>query len=89
MGSDIDPIAFMREHVEQMLVAAGFSVLDIVTRDLDPEHGETEWIVSPYRHYLYLSNNFGKMLLESQETAEVPIRAEIERLRKRVDDGSK
>ena len=85
--SEPRPLDVLRETVEKMLIDAGFEVLDIVTQDLT-EDGETEWIVGPHGHYLYLSNNFGKMLIENPESARVPIEDEIGRLRKRVFGGN-
>jgi len=80
-----DPVAHLREVVENMLVAEGIEVLDVITLDADPEYGETEWRVGPKLHYLYLSNTFGDALLgENKEHALDVIRRNIAALKERI-----
>lgn len=84
-----EPLDLLRATVEEMLIAAGFTVLDIVTRDLSIEDGETEWIVLPERSgkwwYLNLCNNLGPLLMQKPERAKALISSEIASLRKQFD----
>jgi hypothetical protein len=85
-----DPLMFLRREVEAMLVASGFEVLDIVTHDRSIEEGDTEWIVSPYRHYLWLSNNFATLLLgDDCLAARRIIQVEIAHLKRRIADAQR
>lgn len=81
MSESIDRL---RSYVETLLVSAGFVVLDIVTHDMDPEDGETEWIVmgtTPRPKRLLLSNNFGALIASNEPRAKDLICREIEHLK--------
>lgn len=84
--SDPDPVMHLRSEVEAMLIAEGFVVLDIVTYDMDPEDGWTEWITRhadlPGIRRLVMDNSFGGALVKASKQARGWIAEEIERLKR-------